>query len=621
MFGALVAMFVSWGIELRSVTSSPDSAAEVNGDSIKLSTVQSAWQQRRTELQEELKGEIPEDKQKQEQEALLNQMIRTKLMQQRSEDLGFKASNVDVAQAIRGLEALQVDGKFSRERYATALLQRGLNEAQFESDVRSELQTRHLQNGIVGTSFMTSKEMARAQALLDEKREIDYLVLPAKAYVAGVKLSDAEITAWYDAHKSEYLTTETVNLQYVELKLSDFSSQVAADEAALRDHFEKIKDRYTVEERRHARHILIAVDKQVDDAAAKKQADEVMAKLKAGGDFDALAKQYSKDPGSASKGGDLGWAGRGQFVKPFEDSLFSLKTGELSQPVKSEFGYHIIRLEEVDGGTSKTFEQVRAEVEAEYKADQLRTIFRDKSQQLEDSAFAKLTELDSVAKEFNTTVKQVAGFTRNGGGEFGDDSQVIEAAFSEPVLDKSENSKLVTLGEDRALVLRVTDHVTPSQKPLEAVRADVIAKLTEQSAKAAAEKQGQSTVEQLAAGSLQWAALSKNLPASPVGKKLLERTATVDQPLVLKKAFAVSKAEVAADKPAFRGVLLDNGDFAVLMVGAVQSGAAGAPEAIKARISDLRTAQEQTAGTNDFSAYIHELLRTAKVTTNPAAFQ
>jgi peptidyl-prolyl cis-trans isomerase D len=189
------------------------------------------------------------------------------------------------------------------------------------------------------------------------------------------------------------------------------------------------------------------------------------------------------------------------------------------------------------------------------------------------------------------------------------------------VLDKGENSRLVTLGEDRALVLRVSDHVKPAQKPLEAVRAEVVAKLTEQSAKAAAEKEGQSDVEQLVAGTLQWSALNKKLPASPVGKKLLERNATVDQPLVLKKAFAVSKTEISSDKPAYRGVLLDNGDYAVLTVSSVQSGSAGAPDVIKARISELRTAQEQISGTNDFSAYMHELLRTAKVTTNPAAFE
>ncbi len=621
MLGILVAIFVSWGIELRSITSAPDSAVEVNGDSIKLTTVRNAWQQRRSELQQELKGDIPESRQKQEQDELINELIRSKLLQQRTQSLGFRASDVDVAQAIRSLDALQVDGNFSRERYATALLQRGLNEAQFESDVRAELEARHLQNGVVGTAFVTTKELARAQALLDEKREIDYLVLPAKAYVAAVKINDADIAAWYEAHKAEYLTTESVNLQYVELNMADSSAEVSADDAALREHYEKIKDRYTVAERRHARHILIAVNKEVDDATAKKQAEEVLSKLKAGGDFAALAKQYSKDPGSAAKGGDLGWAGRGQFVKPFEDSLFALKQGELSNPVKSEFGYHLIRLEEIEGGASKTFEQVRAEVESDYKADRVRSIFYEKTQKLADAAFAKLTELDSVAKEFNTSVKTVTGYTRQGGGVFGSDSQVIDAAFSESVLEKGENSPLVTLGEDRALVLRISDHVTPTQKPLETVRADVIGKLTEQLARTAAEKQAQSVLAQLNSGAIRWGAVNKLVPALPVGKKLLGRTASLDQSLVLKNAFSVPKVEVAVDKPAYRGFPLANGDYVLLAVSLVQSGAVGSDDAVKARIAELRSAQTDQSGSNDFNGYVQELQRSAKINISPSAFE
>ena len=621
LFLSLVVVFVFWGIELRSVTSAPDSAAEVNGDSIKLSTVKNAWQQRRSELQEQIKGEIPEAQQKQEQDELMNQLVRTKLLQQRTESLGFRASDKDVAQEIRSLEPLQVDGKFSRERYATALLQRGLNEAQFESDVRSELEARHLQNGIVGTAFMTAKELARAQALLDEKRDIDYVILPAKAYISGVKVNDNDVTAWYEKHKNEYLTTESVKLQYVELNMADSATEVSVDEAALREHYEKIKDRYSVAERRRARHILFAINKDIDDAAAKKQADEVLAKLKAGGDFDALAKQYSKDPGSASKGGDLGWAGRGQYVKPFEDALFALKPGELSAPVKSEFGYHIIRLEEVEGGTSKTFDQVRAEVESDYKNDRVRSVFYEKTQKLADAAFAKLTELDSVAKEFNTTVKTVSEFTRQGGGVFGNDSQVIDAAFSESVLEKGENSPLVTLGEDRALVLRVSDHVMPAQKPLEAVRADVVAKLTDQLAKSAAEKQGQEVLTQLNAGSLTWTAINKRLPVAPVGKKTLGRSATIEQPVILKTAFAISRTDVVAGKSAYRSVVLSNGDYALIAVSSVQSGSVGSDEAIKSRIAELRTTQAQKVGTNDLSGYLQELRRNSKIKISTTAFQ
>ncbi|MGD9842196.1 MAG: SurA N-terminal domain-containing protein [Steroidobacteraceae bacterium] len=621
LLAALAIVFVFWGVELGSVGSVANSAAEVNGDSIGLTTLQNAWQQRQNELQQTFKGEIPEVIKKQAQSSLLNQLIRSQLVQQRVTELGFKVSDDDIAQAIRSLDSLKVDGQFSRDRYATALLQQGMNEAQFEAQFRTELATRQLQNGILGTAFITPKELARAQALLQEQRAIDYVVVPAKAYEAGIKVSDADLAAWYEANKASYLTPETVSLQYVELSLADSAAEVMVDDATLRAHYEQIKDRFTTVERRHGRHILIAIDKETADAAAKKQAEELLVKLKAGADFTELAKQYSKDTGSASNGGDLGWAGRGQFVQPFEEALFSLKPGELSVPVKSEFGYHLIRLDEIEGGTTKPFEAARAEVESDYRSERASSLFYDKTQKLADAAFASLTGLDSVAAEFGTTVKSIAGFTRQGGGEFSGVSQVIEAAFSAAVLERGENSPLITIGEDRALVLRVTDHVLPAQKSLESVRTEVVAKLTERAAKSAVAQQVQAVMQQLKTGALQWLALNKSLPVAPVGRQLLGRSAEGVPPQLLKAAFAISKADVVDDKPAYRSLALGNGDQALLMVAAVQSGSAATDEAAKARLSALRTQRINGIANTEFSAYIKELQRTADIEINPAAFE
>ncbi|MGE0114047.1 MAG: SurA N-terminal domain-containing protein [Steroidobacteraceae bacterium] len=619
LLGALVLVFVFWGIELRSISTAGNSAAEVNGEQIKLTTLQNAWRQRQAELQQVFKSELPESLKKQQQEAVLQQLIRAQLLQQRAASQGFRVSDTAIAEMLFGLESLKVDGRFSRDRYASLLLQQGMTEAQFESQLRSELATRQLQNGIVGTAFMTSKELQRAQSLLGEQREIDYVVMPAKAFANSVKVSDSDVMSWYESHKAEYLTPETVDLQYVELRLADSVAEVTADDAALRAHYEQIKDRFSSTERRHGHHILITTGKDMNDAAAKRLAEELLAKLQAGGDFEALAKQYSKDPGSANKGGDLGWATKGMFVGAFEDALFGMKAGELRGPVKTEFGYHILRLDEIEGGSSKPFEQVRAEVEADYKADRARSLFYDRTQKLADAAFAKLTELDSVAKDFATTVKTISGFTRNGGGEFGADPQVIEAAFSEPVLEKGENSPLVTLGEDRALVLRVVDHKLPQQKPVDQVRNDILVTLTEQATKAAAEKQVKESIAQLKAGALPWSAMNKTLLASPAGKKWLGRNAAgVPQP-VLNAAFVVPKSDVATDKPAYASAALTNGDYAAIAISGVQSGTATADaSAVLAQVREQRVSK---LGAAEFSLYMSELERTADIKRNPAAFE
>jgi peptidyl-prolyl cis-trans isomerase D len=619
LLGALVVVFVFWGIELRSTSSVDNAAAEVNGEEIKLATARNAWQQRQVELQQVFKGEIPDAVKKQQQDTVLQQLIRMQLLQQRAIEQGFRISDAALAKTLDGLDSLKIDGKFSRDRYAAALLQQGMNEAQFESQLRIELATRQLQNGVMGTAFLTQKELQRAQALLGEQREVDYAIVSTKSYLASVKVADAEVQAWYDAHKGEYLTPETVDLQYVELRLADSAKEVAVDDAALRTHYEQIKDRFSSAERRHAHHILIKIDKDLDDAAAKKQAEEVLAKLKAGGDFEALAKQYSKDPGSANKGGDLGWAGKGMFVGPFEDALFGLKVGELSGPVKTEFGYHVIRLDEVEGGDSKSFEQVRGEVEADYKADRARSLFYEKTQKLADEAFAKLTELGSVAKDFNTDVKSVAAFTRNGGGEFATGSPVIEAAFGEAVLQKGENSALITIGEDRALVLRVANHQVPQQKPIDTVRSAIVARLSDQAAGQAAEKQANDAVNQLRARTLEWAGVAKTLSVTPVGKKLLGRKAADVEPKIVAEAFTVAKSSVTSDKPAYEKVALDNGDYAVIAVSAVQSGASAADAT--ANLPQLRQQQMSATGGAEFALYMAELERTAKIKKNPTAFE
>jgi peptidyl-prolyl cis-trans isomerase D len=616
LLGVLAIVFVFWGIELRSVSSTTSAAAEVNGDEISLSSLQSAWQQRQAQLAQSFKGQIPDAFKKQQQEQLLAQMIRSQLMISRTNDQGFRVGDTELVNQLNSLDTLKVDGKFSREKYAAALLQQGMTEAQFEAQLRTDLETRQLQNGVVGTAFVTPAELVRARALLGEQREVDYVLASLKSFEGKVRVNDADVQAWYDAHKSEYMTDESVELQYVELKLADVAATVQVDDAALREHYEQIKDRFAGTERRKAHHILITIDKTLDDAAAKKQAEDLLAKIKAGGDFEALAKQYSKDPGSAAKGGDLGWATRGMFVGPFENALFAMKAGEVAGPVKTEFGYHIIRLDEAEGSGAKPFEQVRADVEADYKSERASTLFYDQTQKLADVAFANLTELDSVAKTFSTKVNVLKDFTRKGAGEFAGNSSVIDAAFSTNVLEKGENSPLVTLGEDRALVLRVADHKAPQQKPLEQVKSDIVAKLTDQAAKTELAKQANETLTQLQSGALQWASVGKSLPGTSVGKKLVSRTTEGIDSAVLKAAFGVAKSGVSAATPAYQIASLPSGDYALVMVTDVKPGSTD-------NVDELNTLREQRitkVGSNELSSYVAELERTAEIKRNAKAF-
>ena len=318
------------------------------------------------------------------------------------------------------------------------------------------------------------------------------------------------------------------------------------------------------------------------------------------------------------KGGDLGWQSRGFYVKPFEDALFNMHAGETSAPVKTDFGYHIIRLDEVDGN-NKTFEQLRAEVDADYRNEQAHSLFYDRTQKLADAAFSKMNELDSVAKEFNTSVKSIANFTRNGGGEFERASPVIDAAFSEAVLEKGQNSSLVTIGEDRALVVRINDHKLPEQRPLDQVRGEIVAILKQSAAKAAVAQKAAELVKQLRDGSQQWSAALKQAGATVTPKQSVSRSATNIPPAIVQSAFALPKASIAVGKPAFGDVALENGDYVIVSVSSVQSGA-DQPNAAQ-QLPLLQSQEAAMVGRDEFFAYVKELERTGKIEKNPAAFE
>jgi peptidyl-prolyl cis-trans isomerase D len=641
---AIAIVFIFWGMGSRQ-TSASSSAAKVNGETIPMETVRKAWQERQSRLQQMMRAELPPEFVKSQQQALLDEMIRTRLLTKRAEDLGYRVSDQMVADTIINAEELQVDGKFSRDRYAALLRQQGRTEAQFERELRSNLAVSQLQGGILESSFITSAELTRVMNLQGEEREIDYALISAKALEPTLEVTGPQIQAHYEANKKEYMAPESVDLEYLELSLADIAKEVDVTDSALQSWYEQNKERYESPERRHAQHILIAVGDGVDDAAARKTADEVFAQLKAPGStpgsgqdaaqkFAGLAAKYSKDPGSAQKGGDLGWAGRGMFVGPFEEALFSMSKGETRGPVKTQFGYHIIRLEDVEPAHVKTLAEVRGEVEDEYRRDRAQALFYDRSQKLADQSFASLTELQSVAKSLGLPLHEIKGQVRQqqdkkaqdeSGGKSSEQSlqtnpQFIEAAFSEEVLDKRQNSPLVAIGEDRAVVLRVTDHKLAEQMPLPAVREQIVSQLRTQAAREAASRQGAAALAGLRGGA-SWGETTARLKLQPVGRKFVGRKDTGVPGPVLSAAFGIARQSLdgskPAQQPAFAGITLDNGDYALLTVAAVRPGQA---ESASDREAQQQRIARQVA-TEEFGGYVQQAEKSATIKRNPGVFE
>jgi peptidyl-prolyl cis-trans isomerase D len=564
-----------------------------------------------------LRNELPPEMAKAQQTALLDQYVQQTLLTQRANDFGYHVSDEALAKRVMEIPQFQVDGKFSQDRYNALLRSNGTTEARFEADLQAELLLEQMQNAVVDSAFTVPFELQRRFALEKQQREVDYVLFAANDFLAAAKVSDEQIQKYYEQHSSEFLLPETVDLQYIELTRAQAEAGVTVTEAGLKEYYEQVKSRFEAPERRQGRHILITATDGLDDAAAQKKAQELTDQAKAGGDFAALATQNSKDPGSAAQGGDLGWAQKGMFVGPFEDALFGMKVGEIRGPVKTQFGYHVLKLENIEAGHLQSFDEARAEVEAEYRKDKAQSSFYDESQKLADSAFAALTELDTVAKAMNLQVREIKGFTRAGGGELGEDPGVVQAAFSEDVLERRQNSPLVPVGEDKALVLRVVAHKPAEARPLAEVRSAIESRLRAQMAREAAAAKGAEAVARLQKGET-WEALAAS-GVKPVGKRFITRDDAIAPGAVSRAAFTASKSEVSEAKPYVAGVATDDGNYAVFAVTQIRSGdASSEPDTER---NNRRRQDERRLGTEELTAYVAEAERNADIVRNEKVFE
>jgi len=616
--GAIAVVFIFWGVQFESATTS--AAATVNGNDISQAAVRQAWQDRQTELQTQLRSELPPELVKSEQDKLVDEFISRELLLQRAHDSGYRVSDRELAEAITRIPALQIEGKFSRDRYAMLLRQQGRSEADFEREFRRDLETSQLRNSIAMSSFVMPGELRRRVELQGETREVAYAVVPAAAFAAQVQVTPADVTAYYDKNKTQFMSQESVALQYLKLDLADIAAGVQVTDEGLKKYYdETAAERNAVPERRKAAHILIEAGS--DDAAAKTKAEAILARAKAGEDFAKLAQENSDDPGSKVAGGDLGWAPKEAYVQPFSEALFAMQKGEIRGPVKTQFGYHIIRLEDIEEPRVRGFDEVRVELEPEFRREQAQTLFYEKSQQLADESFASLSELDSVAKKLGMTMQTVDGFTRQGGGALGNDRKVIEAAFSNDVLQERQNSQPVQVGEDSVVVLRVTDHKPSVQLPLADVQEQITTRLREDKERAAAAEAAAALAKRINAGEplAAVAATAGTTATAPQSVNRRGPTAEGAAPMVpeLLKAVFQAPRPASAGKVSAGVATLASGDPAVFVV---SSATPGSPATLGGNLTEQAQSLATQNAAIEFDAYLAELRRTAKIKRNEKLF-
>ena len=605
IIGLIVVLMALTGFEaIFQAASHSQDAAKVNGQTISQNELSQAADMQRRQLMQQLGKDFDpallDDKLLRDE--ALKGLITRKLLLQGAEDAKFAFSEAALDQVILQTPEFQVDGKFNADRFDQVIRQMGYGRLQFRDMLAEEMLIGQLRTGLAGSSFVTDKQVEAFARL--EKQTRDFASLTFKADPAAVKVSEAEVKAHYDQHAKEFMSPDQVVIDYIELKKSVFFDQVKVSDDELKAQYEK--EIANLAEQRHAAHILIEVNDKVTDAQAKARAEEIEQRLAKGEDFAALAKEFSQDPGSATTGGDLGFAGPGVYDPAFEDALYQLKDGQVSAPVRTEFDYHLIKLLGVEAPQVPSFASLKDKLTRDLKIPLVEQRYVDASKQLQDAAY-EASDLAQPAQDLNLKVHTSAAFGREGGEGITANRAVVQAAFSEEVLEEAANSTAIELDPETTVVLRVKEHRKPEQLPLEAVAKNISEHLAKEKATAELKTKADKLIAGLRDGSI--AADSVHEGQGWKTYEAVTRGEDGIDPAELQAVFRLGKPQ-AKDKPVYTSVVLGDGSLVVLQLKGVNEGAAATDE----EKQQIRRYLASRAGQQDFAAYRKQLEANADIT-------
>ncbi len=612
VLGAIGLVFIFWGINWTMTA--PTYAAKVNGVEIPAAEVKQSYMQQLSQVQRQGNGAIDDLQRDLVKRQVLDEYVRREALLTRTNDLGYRVSDADVLASMAQVPAFQVDGKFNRDHALAIIKANGRSVGEVEEMFRRDAKLHQLDNALDASSFVTNTELKDLRALTFQQRELAWLTLSAEKYAAGVTPDDAAVKAYYDAHKAQYMSPETVNLHYVEIGLPQLEAKVKVDDAQLKSFYDeqlaKTPERFKQEEQRRVSHILLSVADPKEDAAVKTKAEGLLKRAQAGEDFAKLAKEFSQDPGSAAQGGDLGLSERKVYVSEFADAAWKMKEGEIAGPVKTQFGYHILKLNGIQPASTKTFEQAKSELVAEYKHGEAERLYNKVADDLQDAALQN-ADIETVARKAGLDVKDIPEYSRTaGGGDLGNVTAVSEAAFSQDVLD-GRLSPIVEIEKGRGVILHATDHKLPQLKPLEAVRSEVLAALRRQRGGELAGAAAAEAKKRLDAGE-SWAVVAKSLNVPVQGPKFVSRS---DQEVPLEVRTAAFGAPKPAAKPSYGEIQLPGGDAALYAFSALRED----PTDKKPPEEQVRQQLAARMASGEREIYAAAARAAAKVSLNPQA--
>ncbi|TCK08855.1 SurA N-terminal domain-containing protein [Marinobacterium mangrovicola] len=607
--GLIAITFALFGVEsLISLANQEPAPAEVNGEDISQQDLFQGMELQRRQLLAQM-GENADPSaidDKLLRQMVLDGLIQRTVLLQNADEMGFHLSEQMIDQMIVSTPQFQVDGKFDRNQFEAVLRSAGFTPLMYRDLIRKEQLIQQAQMGYMLSEFSTQSELERLVALDRQTRDIDYLNVSIDP--ASVDISDEELQAAYDEQADSLVTEEQVAVNYVELDRTDFARPDDVSEADIQAAYDRMLAGYEADEEREARHILVDITPDRDEDQALAKAQELRQEIVDGADFAAVAKRESGDLGSADQGGELGYNGRGVFVGPFEDALFDLEPGEVSEPVRTEFGYHLIKLEDVRETSAPTLAEAEADLREQVAQEAAEQDYVAALETLADLSFSS-SGLQAVSEELGLEIRSSQPFGRTGGSDEVTSSQrVVDAAYSEAVLEEDLNSDPIELDSGRTVVVHLKEHLEPRQLAFEEVRDQLEQQLRAEKAAQQAEERVETLMAGLESGStladLEADSVWQSHAAAGRGDSNLPAA-------VVQKAFAMPKP--AEGETSYGIAALDDGSRAVVVVRSVQEGDGELSDEEHAALASMISSQR---GQQVYRAHIDYLRDQAEVETN-----
>ena len=548
--------------------------------------------------------------------ATLERLVRDQVIAAAAQKLQLVASDTRLARELQQSPAIAAlrtaDGKLDMERYKQLAASQGMTPEMFEMQVRADLSNRQVIQGVQASAYATSAQTQTAMNAFMQRREVQILNFPAADFLSKITVSDADLQAYYDKNKDKYQSSESADIEYIVLDIESLRQSITLNEQDLKSYYEQNLQRLSSKEERRASHILITAAKDAPEAekkTARAKAEDLLKLVKAKpASFAEVARKYSQDPGSAVKGGDLDFFGRGAMVKAFEDAAFSMKKSDISDLVESEFGYHIIQLTDIKAAKAQSFESLRPSMEADLKKQQAQRKYAELAETFSNTVYEQSDSLKPVADKLKLNIQKASQVARQAAQTRGVLSHpgLLQAIFSEASLQKQRNTEAIEVAPSTLVSARVVKHQPAATLPLADVKDFVKRALTQEKAAEMAKAQGEQRLAALKASSG-----ADKLPNAIV----ISREKTQSQ--LPKVVDAVLRAD-PNKLPSVSGVDLGVQGFAVVRVTKVLP-----PEAENKEL--MLQAQQQftqlwgTAETQAYIAQLKTMLKAEILVTKPSA--